>query len=986
MLLSKTIHMLVLVLTAMLSLARAQAVQSSTIDESLSHARSIYSQQGPKAALPEYERVLAEYRSANDRRGEAITLGLIGNCYKRLGDYPKALSFLNSALEIKREIHDRPEEGRTLSHLGLVFWEQGDYPKAIERFNDAIAIARELKDIQLEASALNNLSLVYDEQGDYPRSLQQYQRALELHRSVKYEPGESDTLGNIGGVYLLLGRYSEAATYYRQALAISERLGLKPSQTQDLGNLASCELGVGDTKDALAAFDRAIVIAHDAGLVKEEADWHRARASALLRLGKFNEALQDYGKAQQTYSNGGLKRELVEVFGDLGNAYLALGDRATAEKYFRDAANVARGIGNKRGVVSSQLAIAEIEWSAGEFIRAERETHQALVGAKELDDAPDVSGALLLLGKTYRDQQRLELAIQNTEDARAIAENRGLVIQDGDALDQLGELRVIAKEFTAAMRHLDKAKEIAVTASDVDLEWRSEYHRAQALEGLNRDQEAVDAYEAAVTVIETVRGEIQEQRFRTGYLQEKQKVYIALVRLLLKLRKPAEAFGFSERLREYSYVYQLHNSRVDGQDSHSAELQSRIRHLQDLMDSEKSRPAGEQRAPALQTYSNELVEAEKEFGKLYDAGNPTQPDQSKRRVDIAGLRSKIAPNAALIEYVVDRRQVSIFVVTRRDLHATTIKIRESDLRAKVELVRGLIRSDTTDAWQQPAASLREILITPLERNSWLSGIDSLLLVPHGVLHYLPFSLLAQSTPSGTQVLIERYLLSELPMAMSLLAEPVKHRGGDLRLVAFAPSSARLQFAIPEAEGVANSFGAHSTSVVGPKATETKFKAIASHYDVIHLATHGYFNRVNPLFSGLQLEADAVNDGRLEVHEIARLHLNARLVTLSACDTGLGSGDFAEIPAGDEFVGLNRAFLEAGSSAVVATLWEVNDRSTLLMMQRLYGAIANHGGVAALASAQREMITDSRYRHPYYWASFIYIGIDFDLSRSLAEKR
>jgi tetratricopeptide (TPR) repeat protein len=144
------------ILFVTLAMTALLLAQDGSLDLALAQAKTIYSQQGPRAALPEYEKVLTGYRSAGNRQGEAITLGLIGNCYKRLGDYSKALTFLNSALQLKRELHDRLEEGKTLSHLGLVYWEQGEYPKAIEEFDQSISIARELKDVQLEAAALNN--------------------------------------------------------------------------------------------------------------------------------------------------------------------------------------------------------------------------------------------------------------------------------------------------------------------------------------------------------------------------------------------------------------------------------------------------------------------------------------------------------------------------------------------------------------------------------------------------------------------------------------------------------------------------------------------------------------------------------------------------------------------------------------------------------------------------------------------------------------
>ncbi len=197
-----------------------QSVQQEKPDEVFAKARQVYSEDGPKPALPLFERALSLYQAAGDRRGEAIALGLIGNCHKRFGDFPKALDHLDRSLAMKRELGDHLEEGKTLSNLGLVYWEKGEYPAAVDHLTRAIAIGREISDRQLEASALNNLGLVYDQLGgDYRRSLDQYQRALELYRGIDFPRGESDTIGNIGGVYLMLGQYREALRYYQRALA-----------------------------------------------------------------------------------------------------------------------------------------------------------------------------------------------------------------------------------------------------------------------------------------------------------------------------------------------------------------------------------------------------------------------------------------------------------------------------------------------------------------------------------------------------------------------------------------------------------------------------------------------------------------------------------------------------------------------------------------------------------------------------------------------
>jgi CHAT domain-containing protein len=98
--------------------------------------------------------------------------------------------------------------------------------------------------------------------------------------------------------------------------------------------------------------------------------------------------------------------------------------------------------------------------------------------------------------------------------------------------------------------------------------------------------------------------------------------------------------------------------------------------------------------------------------------------------------------------------------------------------------------------------------------------------------------------------------------------------------------------------------------------------------------------------------------------------------LSACQTGLGAGFFSDVPAGDDFVGLTRAFLYAGSASVLATLWEVDDRSTGMLMERFYrrlGSGGNETKPAALAYSQQQIRSDSKYRHPYYWAAFVLVG-------------
>jgi CHAT domain-containing protein len=269
--------------------------------------------------------------------------------------------------------------------------------------------------------------------------------------------------------------------------------------------------------------------------------------------------------------------------------------------------------------------------------------------------------------------------------------------------------------------------------------------------------------------------------------------------------------------------------------------------------------------------------------------------------------------------------------------------------------------------------LRHLLVDPVEKAGWLRGADDIVIVPQGFLYYLPFAALVRPDAAGDRFLIEDYVISYLPAAAAL-AMSARSQPSNERLIALAPAVSNLRFAPGEARTVAASFAGHGTAIIGSKATETWFKSAAGNYDIIHFATHGFFNKSNPLFSGVELQPDTQNDGRLEVYEILSLHLRAQLVTLSACETALGSGYFTEIPAGDEFVGLTRAFLSAGASNVVATLWQVNDSSTAQLMRSFYRQLSDQPASQSLAVAQRSMLHgDTSHRHPYFWSAFVVVG-------------
>jgi CHAT domain-containing protein len=190
------------------------------------------------------------------------------------------------------------------------------------------------------------------------------------------------------------------------------------------------------------------------------------------------------------------------------------------------------------------------------------------------------------------------------------------------------------------------------------------------------------------------------------------------------------------------------------------------------------------------------------------------------------------------------------------------------------------------------------------------------------------------------------------------------------LLAFANPDAlgapHLSYAVEEAQAVAALY--RTQPFVGEEATEGQFKARAGRYGLVHVAAHSDYSPHSPLFSAILLAEDESEDGRLETHEVFNLDLpQTDLVVLSACETHLG-----ELSSGDELVGLERAFVRAGSPSLLTTLWPVDDAATAELMKRFYTHLrAGVPKAEALRLAQME--TRKEHLEPYYWAGFMLVG-------------
>jgi len=265
------------------------------------------------------------------------------------------------------------------------------------------------------------------------------------------------------------------------------------------------------------------------------------------------------------------------------------------------------------------------------------------------------------------------------------------------------------------------------------------------------------------------------------------------------------------------------------------------------------------------------------------------------------------------------------------------------------------------------AEVSRVLIDPVAKNLPLEN-GRLIVVPSGYLNYLPFETL--ELPDG-RALIDAFTISYLPSASTLQFLTARKISPD-RLFLGAIGNVGVEGALPLPGTLVETDGIAKLTPSAKRATGQEFTHDAARdallgYDIVHLATHGVIDPSAPLFSALLTSPAAHQPSRLSLYEVQGMQLKARLVVLSACQTGVG-----RLLGGDEVAGFTRTFLLAGADTVVASLWNVSDRSTAELMEGFYRNL-RAGQPPSTALHASALALRKKFPHPKYWAAFVVTG-------------
>jgi len=807
----------------------------------------------------------------------------------------------------------------------------GQAEEAMASFGSALELYKDIGDVRGQGEVLGGMGAIYW-YIDSDTCLMFYQEALEARREADDRVLTGNSLNGIGLVYL--SHYIDfirAINYFTQAIEIRKEIGQVDQLGKSVAYLAQSYQNVGELELARVHFDQSYLLNRETGDSLKMGESKLHSGEILLGTGRYPEAIKDLRMSLAVFTGIQDSVNLGNVYLQIGLVFERMGDYDRALEILDSASLCYAAMDYSWGLAGVYNHTGMVLQSAGRPGRAIERYQRSLEIFESLDDKRNMVIQYTNIGSA-------NFETGNFKGAEAF-QLKGLELA-GEINFREGELPCLINLANAQNRLglLDEAAKNYALAMDLCKELDSPDNEWKVMVGMAENHTLRGAYEKAIEynekglrIIEDLRSTLPEEEYRSSYMARERFAFEDVIHLLANLHESDSGKGFD--LLAFEYAQRC-----------------------------KSR-------------------------SFLDRMEQTEPIGLK---DIQG--SGLEKNTVLLEYSLGDSSSCLWVITRDVYKMIRLPDRET-LRQQVETLRFAIQSPERENQSFLEASgsfLYNQLIQPAE--AYLSRKDHLVILPDGILHYVPFEVLISRKPDpGSETPLEQlsFLGKTHPVSygqsssvlVGMMGSKTRANIPELRyLVAvgdpeYSNSYKRLTYSGDEIRGIASLFPPASSEIIlREEASESRIKrkGFLSGFRYIHFATHGIMDEKKPGQSSLVLTQPDTSgeDGFLRAEEIAAMELNADLAVLSACQTGLG-----KLIQGEGMIGLSRSFMYAGSPSVVVSLWEVSDQSTNNLMGRFYENLFKKGKskVEALYQARKSMIREKQYAHPFFWAPFVLHG-------------
>jgi len=718
-----------------------------------------------------------------------------------------------------------------------------------------------------------------------------------------------------------------------------------------------------------------------------------AEADALRDEGKLEDARETYERQLVYIRDTGDKRGEAIHQRMMALLYRRIGDKKRAIENAQNALSLAREIRDREQEAASLFVLGAIEREQ----QLDAPAIEHLSAALQMPETTAQTRAQILqsLGTAYCDQKQYSRCLEMMRQVLDLAVSSGVPQQIAWSHHKLAYAEALTGARADA--YADDLESLRVLRSaDHDLYDEAMFlsQTGDELVDLGRVREAISCFTQGIVLIEQLRQGLvptEDAMAKAASAGETKPLFDKTIDAQFGI-DPAQAFQTHELAQARAFLSILSEARIDlrqglseAERAREAALHRQIAGIRkQLWQPDLTSEAASEKNAELESAEDSLASFRLEIRKK----NPRLADvQYPLPLDVGQARQMLKPGTTLIEYSLGDKRSFVWVLSHEQFAAAELppgKAIESQVNALRELLTprasGLTAKQSENEIARSASRLYATLLSPVEGK--LAGSRELVIVPDGALYYLPFETLSQSG----KYLLERFPVSYAASATSFLgvkAEPPSVQNGK-DLLAFGDPDygagridAKSGFdlsALPYSRAEIDTIGA-----LFPREARTIYLGAAAReqaavtepllqYRYIHFAVHGLLDEAHPGQSGLALTPGKDDDGVLRVDAIPALRLQADVVTLSACNTGLG-----QLVSGEGMLGLVRAFLYAGASSVNVSLWNVNDAATAALMKEFYrNLIRSVPPDQALRIAKIALLHNQNalWRHPHYWAPFV----------------
>lgn len=975
--------------------------------------------------LGKYNKALPLYIQAKNIREKvlgnqdpvfATTINHLARLHARIGNYERALSLFIQAKSIYENTlgNNHPDFITTLNGLADLYCKMGNYKQALSLFIQAKNIREKNlgQDHPLFATALNNIAALHQYMGNYELALPLYIQSKNIKEKHldKNHPDLANLLHNLAALHQSMGNYDLALPLFIQAKNIIENTFGKdhPNFANSLDYLAALHKVMGNYELALPLYIQAKNI-YEKSLGKNHpyfANSLNNLATLYKAMGNYDLALLHYIQAKNIYEKvlGKDHPSFATALNNLAKFHQSIGSYELALPLFIQAKNIyEKVLGKNHPYFPNSLRnLAALYKAMGNYDLALLHYNQAKDIYKKVlsKDHPDFAEFINNLAKLYENMGAYPKAWNLLE--QVVNNMSGLDLEL--TFDPIWKDSLMRATYPSNL-HIEQLLDALLTA------YRLLENDEQINEVADKQKNITDL---ALFLLNEERNKTSNEKDKLRLLSQSNNWMQKSLRILNPEQEKTKAFNLADQDKSVlllqatksETVYQL------GELPDSLIIKDKkLLQQQSQLQAKLLEMRGKEEKDSLINELNYLHQNIGEFEKLIEKHFPKyhKLKYAQSGAQVNDIQSFLDDNTALLEYVIADSVVHIFLVDKQEVQWKKFFVKNKILKRKIKALH-LALSQYEFIVEKPQKAYNHYtdraywfyknLVFPVLKNK--PNIHNLIIVTDGELGHLPFeAFLTQAAPQSlTDYSKLHYLLNDYTISYNYSAALWKENkeaispqnNGQILAVAanykLPLDSSLLGIRLPsdqlmrkeltplpaarkEVETLQKKY--QGFFAFDHLASEKTIKEKASDYAVLHFATHGILEKQQPVLSSLALseDGDSTESNFWQAHEISKMQLHANLVVLSACETGYG-----KFEQGNGIASLARAFMYAGASGLIVSLWQVDDYATSKIMQNLYANLAN--GMQkdeALRQAKIQYVQQSKdlLAHPALWSSFIMMG-------------